>query len=48
MPVHPAAERAAFEARFTARRIAKDSMAIYQDPAARQVVPRALLANAAE
>ncbi len=43
-----AAVRAAFEARFTARRMAEGYMAIYQDLAARQVGPRILLANAAE
>ena len=43
-----AAVRAAFEARFTARRMAEDYMAIYQNLAAQQVEPRALLANAAE
>ncbi len=41
-----AAVRAAFEARFTARRMAEDYMAIYQDLADRQVGPRVLLANA--
>ncbi|HEY0204212.1 MAG TPA: glycosyltransferase family 4 protein [Acetobacteraceae bacterium] len=43
-----AAVRAAFEARFTARRMAEDYLAIYQDLAARQVEPYVLLANAAE
>ncbi len=43
-----AAVRAAFEARFTARRMVESYLAIYQDLAARQAGPRTLLANAAE
>ncbi len=40
--------RAAFEARFTARRMAEDYLAIYGGLAARHATPRTLLADAAE
>ena len=43
-----AAVRAAFEMRFTARRMTEDYLAIYGDLAARQATPRVLLAEAAE